>query len=161
MNHFFTSWIFIDSILNGFKNKKILATKMEDKELLPTMYTRLDRFLINQLTKTIPKSKNKLNRKTFQCNIDISMDCPFAILSKGIIEFQRLFKHFQKNHNSLLISSIIKFLLDNQINQKPMSSILIINDYIDQNILTRYESEKQKIDSNNLNITIKKILNIV
>ena len=81
---------------------------IEEEESLPKMYTPLDLFLINNLTKVKPKSITN-NRKSFQCNIDTSLNCPFTMQSKGAIEFQRLFKHLYKEHSTLLVKSIIKF----------------------------------------------------
>ncbi len=112
-------------------------------------YTNLDHYFF-ELTKIIPKDQNKFRRNIFQCNLDKSVQCSFIVTSKGFTELIRLFKHFEKAHNSHLVNLIIEFLIKHQINQIEISSIQYINDYIVKNILPIYEKEKQKIESKNI-----------
>lgn len=115
-------------------------------------YTKMDYFIVNDLTKVVPKTENKYNRNIYQCNIDKTNKCDFIITSQGISEFQRLFKHLLKNHSQLLSNTLLKYLFDFPTTQNQLSSFSIVNDYIKENIFPIYMVEKQKSESININI---------
>ena len=84
-------------------------------------------------------------RNAYICNIDISTKCDTHVFCKGIVELQRLFNHFKRDHQVLLNNFLTKFLVDNtQTNIEQYSSSPLISIYIKQYIYPIYESEKRK-----------------
>ena len=120
-------------------------------------FTLLDNLLYDKLTTKKKVMSGQKSRNAYICNIDISAKCDTHVFYKGLVELQRIFNHFKRDHQVLLNNFLIKFLIDNaQTNIEQYSSSPLITIYIKQHIYPIYESERKKKEINIDNNSISK-----
>ena len=115
-------------------------------------FTKLDNDLFHSLTIKKKILSGKIFRNAYFCQIDASVQCQAHIFNQGFKELQRLFSHFKKNHKDQLDTYLTEWLINNPIDANPISSSLIIANYVKLFIFPKYESEKSKKESVNFNI---------